>query len=478
MPNTVSRKTTPGSSRRARASAYSSLPRLAVPRGRGKIIRRHFRRSVVRLLTVLAADLVVLIPVVWVGTLLLDARAVRFDAPVFAVLFGLFLSGCYGRSESWRSLSRVVGGVGVGVLIAGWGAFSGSPVQSTGPLTLVWLAVAAPLAAARWLLGSVVDLLKRRMLAVERVLLAGADEESLEQAQALVASRNGVKVVERIALAPGTDLWEILTRAKPDTVVVAGELSAIDFADLVRATTLSGCYLLSVSRNSRPGALRPRVVWWNGTPLTELTLPELTAPQLAIKRAVDLSGALVGLIVLAPLFLVIAAWIRATSAGPVLFRQTRIGFGGRLFLMYKFRTMRADADRMKHDLAHLNASGDPRLFKIPDDPRITGVGRILRRWSLDEFPQLINVLKGEMSLVGPRPFFEDDLEDYREEHFSRMAAKPGMTGLWQVRGRSAILDFEEVVRLDLEYIDRWSLLRDLQIILQTVPAVLRRAGAE
>ena len=219
------------------------------------------------------------------------------------------------------------------------------------------------------------------------------------------------------------------------------------------------------------------MVWWGGRPFTELSFPELTGPQLAFKRIVDVLGALLGILVLSPILILIAACIRCASPGPILFKQVRIGFGGGLFWMYKFRTMREGADDLKDSLAHLNASGDRRLFKIPNDPRVTRIGNLLRRWSLDELPQLINVLRGEMSLVGPRPFFESDLEDYRDEHFSRLAAKPGMTGLWQVKGRSQILDFEEVIRLDLEYVYRWSVVLDLLILVQTLPAVVRRAGA-
>ena len=151
--------------------------------------------------------------------------------------------------------------------------------------------------------------------------------------------------------------------------------------------------------------------------------------------------------------------------------------GGRRFRMLKFRTMRNGADAEKKALAHLNHTGDPRLFKIPNDPRVTNLGRRLRRWSLDELPQLWNVLVGDMSLVGPRPFFESDLETYEDDHFLRLGAKPGITGLWQVSGRSGIVDFEHVVALDTEYVRNWSLLLDLKILLRTVPAVLGRRGA-
>ena len=145
--------------------------------------------------------------------------------------------------------------------------------------------------------------------------------------------------------------------------------------------------------------------------------------------------------------------------------------------MHKFRTMRVGADAEKGSLAHLNHTGDSRLFKIPNDPRTTRVGRVLRRWSLDELPQIWNVLRGEMSLVGPRPFFESDMEDYEVHHYRRLGAKPGLTGLWQVSGRSSVVDFEEVVRLDRQYIEQWSIWLDVSILLRTLPAVVRRSGA-
>jgi lipopolysaccharide/colanic/teichoic acid biosynthesis glycosyltransferase len=145
--------------------------------------------------------------------------------------------------------------------------------------------------------------------------------------------------------------------------------------------------------------------------------------------------------------------------------------------MLKFRTMRCGADDEKESVAHLNASGDPRLFKIPNDPRISRVGRFLRRWSLDELPQFLNVIGGSMSLVGPRPVFERDFAADAAHQFRRLGAKPGITGMWQVYGRSSVLDFEEVVRLDTEYIDGWSLWLDFRILARTLPAVVGRKGA-
>ena len=175
--------------------------------------------------------------------------------------------------------------------------------------------------------------------------------------------------------------------------------------------------------------------------------------------------------------LLITAWlaVRLTSRGPVIYRSIRPGIGGRPFSCFKFRTMYADADSRQADLEDRNeASG--ALFKIRDDPRVTPVGRLLRRYSLDELPQLLNVLRGEMSLVGPRPLPQRDYERLEDWHRKRYLVMPGITGLWQVSGRSD-LDFDDLVRLDFLYLERWSVFLDLSILLKTVPAVISRRGA-
>ena len=223
--------------------------------------------------------------------------------------------------------------------------------------------------------------------------------------------------------------------------------------------------------------MRPVVAWRGSYGFIQVGTPSLKAPQTFAKRCVDVLGASAALVLMAPLCALIALAIRLDSPGPIFFRQERVGLGGRRFRMVKFRTMHVGADAEKATLAHLNATGDRRLFKIPNDPRISRVGRVLRRWSLDELPQFVNVILGHMSLVGPRPFFEDDLAEYEHHHFRRLGAKPGITGLWQVSGRSSVTDFEEVVRMDTEYIDRWSLWLDFKILLLTLPTVLRRTGA-
>ena len=196
-----------------------------------------------------------------------------------------------------------------------------------------------------------------------------------------------------------------------------------------------------------------------------------------VKRLADFLLALTALILLGPLFLILALMIKSSSAGPVIFTQIRIGRGGRRFRFYKFRSMYMDSARKRRKLRDRNQSADGVIFKMKNDPRITPVGRILRRTSLDELPQLVNVLRGDMSLVGTRPPTEEEFEAYDEHYRRRLSMKPGLTGLWQVSGRNEISRFDEVVKLDLEYIDTWSIRKDAKILLQTIAVVLGGKGA-
>lgn len=195
----------------------------------------------------------------------------------------------------------------------------------------------------------------------------------------------------------------------------------------------------------------------------------------AFKRGIDIAGSLLLLIALSPIWLVAALLVRATSSGPVLFKQTRLGRGGQPFTCLKFRSMVEDAEDRKGTLLHLNEVGGP-VFKMRSDPRVTPVGRWLRKLSIDELPQLWNVLRGEMSLVGPRPSLPNEVAQFSSEQRLRLAVRPGITGLWQVSGRSH-LSFEQWMMLDLEYIERRSVLFDTKILLRTIPAVALQRGA-
>ena len=219
-----------------------------------------------------------------------------------------------------------------------------------------------------------------------------------------------------------------------------------------------------------------------------MTVNYASPVQLALKRLLDILGGIVGSLVALILIAVIGPKIKKESPGPILFKQTRIGLNGKRFTFYKIRSMYTDAEERKKELLAQNRVSDGMMFKLDFDPRIignkivdgkqvTGIGEKIRSTSLDEFPQFFNILKGDMSLVGTRPPTEDEWEKYKYHHRARLAIKPGLTGMWQVNGRSGITDFEEVVRLDTEYINNWSIGLDLKILLKTVKAVLKKDGA-
>jgi exopolysaccharide biosynthesis polyprenyl glycosylphosphotransferase len=212
-------------------------------------------------------------------------------------------------------------------------------------------------------------------------------------------------------------------------------------------------------------------------PVIDVDVDPLNRVERVFKRGLDIiASSLLLILGFIPGLLLVTA-IKLDSRGPVFFKQLRVGKNGRRFLMYKFRTMVTDADELVDDLEESNEKGtDGHLFKIKDDPRVTRVGGFLRKWSLDELPQLINVYRGEMSLVGPRPPLPREVENYHSEHFCRLKGLPGMTGLWQVSGRSD-LSFDEMVKLDKYYLDNWSVALDLSIMLKTFYVVLARKGA-
>ncbi len=223
-------------------------------------------------------------------------------------------------------------------------------------------------------------------------------------------------------------------------------------------------------------------------PMVRLFCEPLSDVERFLKRSFDIFISLLGIVFSSPIWLMASILIKIDSRGPIFFKQERVGMDGRIFLCYKFRTMQADADESIHrefyrkniagllDEANAGDALNPVFGKVKNDPRITRVGKVLRRFSIDELPQLLNVLKGDMSIVGPRPPIPYEVQEYKPWHRRRLDVKPGITGLWQVSGRNR-LSFEEMVKIDLYYIENWSLWLDLKIILLTVPAILRGDGA-
>ncbi len=271
---------------------------------------------------------------------------------------------------------------------------------------------------------------------------------------------------------------ESIRRTDADTVAV-GAWSDFSQADLRRLSwELEGSGVALVVAPSLTDIAGPRIHIRPvaGLPLLHVEQPEFSGGRRLLKGTIDRVLALLALVAASPALLALAVAVRVSSRGGALFRQTRVGADGRTFTMYKFRSMYVDAEERLAGLRDLNEARDGLLFKIRDDPRVTPVGRWLRRFSLDEVPQLLNVVRGDMSLVGPRPPLPREVEQYGADVRRRLLVKPGLTGLWQVSGRSD-LSWDESVRLDLHYVENWSLALDVMIIWKTVFAVLQRRGA-
>jgi len=321
-----------------------------------------------------------------------------------------------------------------------------------------------------------------------RGLLVGSGRHIEVVAQALAdRARTRVEIAGYISLAPRPqnglrslgridELADVLARERIQEVIIADpdfpQDRAVELVDL--------CHRRGVTVQVAPTTMeimidRAEFVPGQVVPLFKLRPPVFEGIDYALKRTFDLALSIVGLVLLSPLLLVIALAVKLSSRGPVIYRSVRPGIGGAPFDCFKFRTMREHADQIQADLESLNEQTGA-LFKIRRDPRLTGVGRLLRRFSLDELPQLVNVIRGEMSLVGPRPLPLRDYERLEEWHKKRYLVLPGITGLWQVSGRSE-LDFDDLVRLDFLYLERWSVLLDLSILLKTIPAVLSQRGA-
>ncbi len=480
-------------------------PQLTLQRRAPSTLRRHLARAALRLGVLLAADLAAFAILrelyrsvgegallgAWIGSTvqqLLPAGYLDGWQYALALVLGLFVTGNYGAGDRRRHPARLFWGCALATALPLWAPLWDRGLglvlaQFSVTTSVVWLG----LVAMRFAIDAVDARIVNRTPGSSRTILIGPARECGDLASRSAFAPRGEHVTlgfvdttatpSPAALGGLDDLPALIQRHRVESVVICGHLSDAELRDVVEQSIAAGCHVFSVPRTFEVAGVQPSVVWKRGQPLVELTAQTLKAQQFAIKRVVDVAGAVLGLVALAPLLLVLAAIIKRDSPGPVIFRHRRIGTGGRPFWMFKLRTMVDGAEALRPSLAHLNHTGDPRFFKIPNDPRVSRVGRWLRRWSLDELPQLWNVLRGEMSLVGPRPFPESDFMEYQVHHFARLGAKPGITGLWQVSGRSEIVDFEEVVALDVKYVREWSVLVDFKLLLQTVPAVVRRNGA-
>jgi exopolysaccharide biosynthesis polyprenyl glycosylphosphotransferase len=397
----------------------------------------------------------------------------------------LDLQGFYNHPQeknAWKSMQQIgSAGVWLFVLIGAAVIFLRLEVPSRSVLILfVVLAPVVLLGRERLQVWRYLQNIKSGAIG-ERIILAGEPASMKNLLAGLTTvQRMELLVVEEVDLQSGSleALVEAVHRHSVGRVVLAfnrmdldkvqGAIEACEVEDV--AAWLSTEFITtSIARPSFASlGLRPMLVF--------RTTPDLSW-SLFLKNLTDRVGALVGLVVLSPVLLAVALAIKLTSRGPVVFRQKRAGLHGQPFEMWKFRTMCADAEERKAELEVFNEMSGP-VFKMQDDPRITPFGRFLRRNSIDEFPQLVNVLRGEMSLVGPRPLPLYEVAMFeRTLHRRRLSMKPGLTCLWQIRGRNTVTNFDDWVRMDLEYIDNWSLFFDLYIILRTIPGVILGIGA-
>jgi exopolysaccharide biosynthesis polyprenyl glycosylphosphotransferase len=340
--------------------------------------------------------------------------------------------------------------------------------------------------------GRVVGVIRREFASPHYVMVVGTGERAIKMARALEQSYEyGVRLRGFLCESPGapkeihlravynvlpvSDLPGILRAHVVDEVIFAVESESL--------ASLEEAFLLCDEEGVRTRVavdFFPHVnstvslERFGPTPLLTFSAAPYDEIKLLAKRLTDILIAAAGLIVLLPFMLVIGILIRLTSPGPAIFKQVRCGLNGRLFLFYKFRSMVANAEELKKDLEHLNVR--QTVFKIPDDPRLTAIGRYLRKFSIDEWPQLWNVLKGDMSLVGPRPAVPSEVERYQRWQRRRLRMRPGLTCLWAISGRDGV-DFDTWMKMDMQYIDNWSLALDWKIMLQTIPRVLTGRGA-
>lgn len=405
---------------------------------------------------------------------------------VATILLSLNAMGAYRSGDARRDPGRILSGVLMAVLLLG------CLVIFPPYLPLAWevlLALGGATFVALAMSRTFVDRLVRqaylRGIGLRRAVVLGSAEETWDALRELRDKHNVDQCVvghltptagDPTALGTTDELERVLGALDVQEVIVATHLASESLERVAELCFERGIALYMIPSLGRLSC-RAEPTHLGGCAVLRLYPARLKLPGLIVKRGLDVVLAALTLVLISPLIALIAVAIKLDSPGPVFFLQQRVGLGGRLFTMWKFRSMTADAEQRERELVHLNIYGERGAFKVPNDPRITRVGRFLRRTSLDELPQLINILRGEMSLVGPRPSPIGDLARYAPHHFERLSVVPGLTGPWQVSGRNLITDFETILTMERAYIRDWSLLTDAKILLRTVKVVLTGEGA-
>ena len=405
---------------------------------------------------------------------------------VATLLLSLNAMGAYRSGDARRDHGRIMSGVAMAILMLGsLAVFPPFLPLAWDFLFVLGGAAFVGLAMSRTLVDRLVRQAYLRGIGLRRAVVLGTAEETWGALRELRDERNVDQFIlghltpvgaDPTALGTLEELGRVLAEMDVQEVIVATPLASEPLQRVAELCFERGIALYMIPSIGRVSC-RAEPMHLGACAVLRLHPARLQMPLLLVKRAVDLVLASLLLVLAAPAIALIALAIKLDSPGPVFFRQPRIGLGGRRFLMWKFRSMCADAEQRERELAHLNIYGERGTFKLRDDPRVTRVGRLLRRTSMDELPQLLNVLRGEMSLVGPRPALVSDIERYEPHHFERLSVVPGLTGPWQVGGRNLITDFETIVQMERAYISNWSLLLDAKILLRTVGVVIRGEGA-
>ena len=315
----------------------------------------------------------------------------------------------------------------------------------------------------------------------KRLILLGSESETREMLERIGDGKNKnyrVMMEFNINRDPINELVQNLHKHSANVVLINAGHTKFDLIEkVINACELEGVEVWLAADFFNTQIARTTVDDFQGVPLLVFQTTPAPSLQSLTKQMIDYIAAFTMILILSPLLLICALSVKLTSQGPIMFRQKRSGINGRPFTMFKFRSMNTNAEQRKHELEAMNEMSGP-VFKVSSDPRITPIGKILRKYSLDELPQLINVLQGSMSLVGPRPLPEDETKRFEDlSHRRRLSVKPGLTCLWQISGRNEIKEFSDWVRLDLEYIDNWSLWLDIKILIRTIPVVFKGTGA-
>jgi exopolysaccharide biosynthesis polyprenyl glycosylphosphotransferase len=399
-----------------------------------------------------------------------------FLIPITLLVF--WQAGLYASRERRAGLGRVASSlVLVAAIVLAFGYGTGYDFNTTGLIPTAVVLSAATVGLLRAAYDSTALEVQRLLHARRRALLLGDAAGNDDLRRMLSGSRAGIayEFVEA-PLSPETTLAERLALLRPDEVILSeGDFDEEAVLEIVETAHRAGVKVRLAPRTTELLIERGEYVPGQGMPLFELRPPVLAGADWVLKRAFDLVVSLLVLLLGTPLWLLVALAIKLDSRGPILYRDRRVGVGEREFGMLKFRTMVRGADERQQELEERNEA-EGALFKIRRDPRVTRVGRVLRRLSLDEMPQLLNVLRGEMSLVGPRPLPVRDYRKLEAWHRKRYLVLPGITGLWQISGRSN-LTFDDLVRLDFYYIENWSIWLDISILIKTPLAILSGRGA-